>query len=145
MLPTNSPGCGAQLLIRDIRRPQPQYTRFFRGQVVALATGQRVERCLELLSSGVDAPIALAARQIGGHIQAVIDDTEVAVVVQYAFIGRITGKDCHPEVDVRLQLGGFGKCFACLQGPSKEEPAKNPAETRTCLLFRFRFQSQIID
>ena len=64
--------------------------------------GQRAKRCLKLLAPSIDAAITLPSRDIGGHIEPVIHNAEVAIVVQHTLIGRITGKDCHPEVDIRL-------------------------------------------
>ena len=109
LLESDAAECGTQRLVADAVRPQAEYPRLFRGQVLALAAGEYLEHRLDLVSFRGDSTLTLAARQAAGHIDPGVHDIEVTVVVKHAFLGRVFGEDVDPELNVGLEFGWNGE------------------------------------
>jgi hypothetical protein len=92
----------AQRVAVDVSRPQRQYPRLFRGEVVALAVGEGLENPGNGFAALLHAPIALLAADAGRHVDALVNHGEIAIVVQHALVGAVARKYRHPEIDIRL-------------------------------------------
>lgn len=116
MLETNAPGCGTQGFVGDVGRPQSKYACLLVSQVAAFPRGQGTQYRTYLLASRINPAVALASRRRRRHIKAFVDDRQVAVVVQYTFVSRVTCEDRNPEVYVGLQFGRQGKILGGRRG-----------------------------
>ena len=100
LLKPDASGRGAKLVIADVIGPQRQYTRLFGAQAFALAVGQALQHPDQGVAALLDAPVALLAADTLGHVDALVDHREVAIVVQYALVRSVPGEYRHPEIDV---------------------------------------------
>ena len=102
LLVTNALHGGGKFAVTHVVGPQRQYARLLGTQVVAFAGGKDAQSRLQCLAALVDAPIALAPGQLGRHLEALVDDRKIAIVMQHALVGRILRENSNPEVDIGL-------------------------------------------
>ena len=109
-----------QCLVTDVQRPKSQNARLFSRQIVSLAAGKRAQYDLQRFAPLIDASLPLAPRSLLGHSDAFVNDTEMTIVVQHAFVVIVFGEDVDPEVDIGLQLFGLRKYFICRRCAAKK-------------------------
>jgi hypothetical protein len=94
----------AQGFVAYARRPQGEDAGFFSRQVVPFAGGERSQDCLQRFAAFLNTSLALAARCLFRYWKACVNDSEIAIIVQYALVVAVDREYINPEVNVRLQL-----------------------------------------
>ena len=67
-----------------------------------------VQRGDVFVALGVHHRLAFARRRLGREAQRLVDDGEIALIVQEARVGVHLGVDAHPELHIALELGRPG-------------------------------------
>jgi hypothetical protein len=91
---------GTQRVVTDVSGPKREHARLFCAQVVAFAVGEAAQYADQGVTAFFYAPVALLAADAGGYIDALVHHREIAIVMQYALVGAVSGEYGHPEIDV---------------------------------------------
>ena len=94
----------SQRLFRHIRRPEVEDALLLGGQLVTPTARQRIQDRLVVLPPRLGSPISFTSAHAGRYVEMLIDNSEIATVVQNALIACVVGKYCDPEADVRLEF-----------------------------------------
>ncbi len=62
-----------------------------------------------MLATLFDPSLPLTPSTVRGEVDALVDDAQVAIVVQDPLIGTVPREDVDPEIDVAIELGRLRK------------------------------------
>lgn len=95
--------CG-ECPVADRWRPQGKNPGFLRVEIFSLTAGEALQNRFEPLASVLHTTLPIPVAEACWKVDALVDNVQMAIVVQHALIRRVTRKYGDPEINIRLQF-----------------------------------------